>query len=81
MRWRMAAQAGLGALALACVHCTAEARVIRFVVEERVPFASGTDWGSAGACERLRGTVTMEVDPDHPPLRWTPRVSSCGSGG
>lgn len=66
MRWRMAAQAGLGALALACVHCTAEARVIRFVVEERVPFASGTDWGSAGACERLRGTVTMEVDPADP---------------
>ena len=44
----------------------AEARVTRFVVEERVPFAAGTEWGSAGAYERLKGTVYMEVDPRDP---------------
>ncbi len=66
MRWRVAAQAGFGALALGCIHGSAEARVTRFVVEERIPFAPGTEWGSAGGYERLRGTVTMEVDPGNP---------------
>ena len=55
------------ALAIAAVTLTAaEARVTRFVVEDRVPFAPGTEWGSAGAYERLKGTVTMEVDPREP---------------
>ena len=55
------------ALAMAAMTLTAaEARVTRFVVEERVPFAPGTEWGSAGAYERLKGTVSMEVDPREP---------------
>ncbi len=41
----------------------AEARVVRFVVEERVSFASGMEWGTAGPYERLKGTAYMEVDP------------------
>ena len=44
----------------------AEARVTRFVVEERVPFAVGTDWGTAGPYERLKGTAYLEVDPKDP---------------
>jgi hypothetical protein len=42
---------------------SAEARVTRFVVEERIPFADGMEWGKAGAYERLKGTAYMEVDP------------------
>lgn len=44
----------------------AQARVTRFIVEERVPFAPGTAWGAAGAYERLKGTAYMEVDPADP---------------
>src|SRR5262249_27240413 len=48
------------------LSATAEARVVRFVVEERLPFAAGTNWGTAGPYERLKGTVYMEVDPKDP---------------
>jgi hypothetical protein len=64
----------------------AEARVVRFVVEERVPFASGTEWGTAGAYERLKGTAYMEVDPIHPSnsvivnLEKAPRVHTPAHG-
>ena len=44
----------------------AKARVVRFVVEERVPFAPGVQWGTAGEYERLKGTAYMEVDPRDP---------------
>ena len=44
----------------------AEARVVRFVVEERLSFASGMEWGTAGPYERLKGTAYMEVDPKDP---------------
>jgi hypothetical protein len=44
----------------------AEARVVRFVVEERLSFASGMEWGTAGPYERLKGTAYMEVDPNDP---------------
>lgn len=44
----------------------AEARVVRFVVEERVSFASGMEWGTAGPYERLKGTAYMEVDQNDP---------------
>ena len=44
----------------------AEARVVRWVVEERLPFASGMEWGTAGPYERLKGTAYMEVDPKDP---------------
>jgi hypothetical protein len=54
------------ASAVLSVAQTAEARVTRFVVEERVPFAPGTEWGTAGPYERLKGTAFMEVDPADP---------------
>lgn len=44
----------------------AEARVVRFVVEQRRVFAEGMEFGSVGTYERLDGTVYMEVDPDDP---------------
>src|SRR5260370_23677066 len=43
-----------------------EARVVRFVVEQRRSFASGATWGPSGAYERLDGTAYMEVDPRDP---------------
>jgi hypothetical protein len=51
---------------LAAIPRSAEARVTRFVVEERVPFAAGVEWGTAGLYERLKGTAYMEVDPRDP---------------
>jgi hypothetical protein len=54
-------------LAAAAVPQASEARVVRFVVEERLSFASGMEWGSTGPYERLKGTAYMEVDP-HDPL-------------
>src|SRR6267378_427313 len=57
----------VGLLSAAAIPRSAEARVTRFVVEGRVPFAVGTEWGTAGPYERLKGTAHMEVDP-HDPL-------------
>ena len=57
---------GLSLLALFVQTESAFARVTKFVIEERVPFASGTEWGQAGSYERLKGTVFMEVDPADP---------------
>ena len=57
----------VGLLSAAAIPRSAEARVTRFVVEGRVPFAVGTEWGTAGPYERLKGTAYMEVDP-HDPL-------------
>ena len=56
----------LTSLATVFTPQVAQARVTRFVVDERVPFAPGTEWGSAGAYERLKGTAYMEVDPGDP---------------
>jgi hypothetical protein len=44
----------------------ADARVVRFVIEQREPFADGAAWGSTGPYERLVGTAYMEVDPRDP---------------
>ena len=43
-----------------------EARVIRFVVEQRRPLADGMSLGTAGGYERLDGTAYFEVDPKDP---------------
>ena len=40
-----------------------QARVTRFVVEVREPYAGGATFGPSGDFERLVGTATMEVDP------------------
>src|SRR5712691_872146 len=56
----------IGLLSVAAIPRSAEARVTRFVVEERVPFAVGVEWGTAGPYERLKGTAYMEVDPRDP---------------
>jgi hypothetical protein len=43
-----------------------EARVVRFVVEQRRAFAGGMEFGPTGAYERLDGTAYLEVDPGDP---------------
>lgn len=43
-----------------------DARVVRFVVEQRRPVTSATDWGKVGSYERLDGTAIIEVDPRDP---------------
>src|SRR5262245_25759456 len=48
------------------LSAAAEARVVRFVVEERIVVAGGMDWGTAGPYERLKGRAYMEVDPRDP---------------
>src|SRR2546425_1775576 len=57
----------IGFLLAPAVPDSSEARVVRFVVEERLSFAGGMEWGTTGAYERLDGTAYMEVDP-HDPL-------------
>ena len=44
----------------------AEARVVRFVVEQTRTFAEGKRFGDVGPYVRLDGTVVMEVDPSDP---------------
>jgi hypothetical protein len=56
----------IGLLMAAAAPQASEARVVRFVVEQRQLFAGGAEWGSSGAYERLRGTAYMEVDPRDP---------------
>src|SRR5712671_2691694 len=45
---------------------SAEARVVRFIVEQTRTFADGTSFGSVGQYQRLDGTAYMEVDPFDP---------------
>jgi alpha/beta hydrolase family protein len=54
------------ALAITAVPRVSEARVVRFVVEQRTPFAGGVEWGNSGPYERLVGTAYLEVDPADP---------------
>jgi hypothetical protein len=67
MQRRVVIVLAIAFLAAAAAPGPSEARVVRFVVEERVSFASGMAWGTSGAYERLKGTAYMEVDP-HDPL-------------
>ena len=43
-----------------------EARVVRFVVEQKRPLADGMAFGAAGAYQRLDGTAYFEIDPKDP---------------
>jgi len=56
----------VGLLIAAAMPRASEARVTRFVVEQRRLFNNGSSWGSAGPYERLDGTAYMEVDPRDP---------------
>ena len=63
LRWpAIASFVGLAAL----TSIDAAARVTRFVVESREPYAASATFGTAGAFERLVGTASMEVDPGDP---------------
>lgn len=55
---------GLFAAALgACAATTATAEVVGITVEARADVAGGAAYGSVGAYEKLRGTLTFAVDP------------------
>src|ERR1700687_102785 len=56
----------IGFFLVTALPLTTEARVVRFVVEQRRPFNNGSSWGSSGAYERLDGTAYMEVNPRDP---------------
>ena len=45
---------------------SAEARVVKFQVEQRGPYLGGVSWGKAGPYEMLTGTAFMEVNPADP---------------
>jgi hypothetical protein len=45
---------------------SSDARVVRFVVEQKRPIAEGESFGDVGPYERLDGTVYIEVDPRDP---------------
>lgn len=59
-KWLVSRAVVLSALAWSF---TAEARVVRFVVENTRIFADGTSFGSVGQYQRLDGRAYMEVDP------------------
>ncbi len=44
-------------------HRTAAGAVERLEIEERVPFARGTEFGPAGGYEKIRGQLTIAIDP------------------
>jgi hypothetical protein len=60
---RMVKTSILLALLVALAPAWSEARVVRFVVEQKRPLAEGMSFGSAGPYERLDGTAYFEVDP------------------
>ena len=55
--------AGLS-LATACFSSPAGARVERIEILSRQAFAAGTEFGHAGAYEKLRGRAFFALDPD-----------------
>jgi hypothetical protein len=54
------------AIVIALAPALSEARVVKFVVEQKRPLADGMTFGTAGAYERLDGTAYFEVDPKDP---------------
>src|SRR6266851_9180180 len=55
-----------GCALLAALPRVTEAKVVRFVVQQRGPFAEGATFGGTGAYERLTGTAYFEVNPNDP---------------
>jgi hypothetical protein len=53
-------------IVLGGIASSADARVVRFIVQQRQPFAAGRSFGTVGAYERLDGTAYFEVDPRDP---------------
>jgi hypothetical protein len=54
---------------LACLLALAsgaQARVTRFVIEQRQAYAGGQSWGTAGPYEHIVGRAYFEVDPANP---------------
>ena len=56
----------LWVLVTALTPWPSEARVVRFVVEQKRALAEGMSFGSAGPYERLDGTAYFGVDPTWP---------------
>jgi hypothetical protein len=56
----------MGCALVAALPQVTEAKVVRFVVEQRAPFAEGASFGETGTYERLTGTAFFEVDPNDP---------------
>jgi len=56
----------IAVLVVAAFCVRAEARVVRFVVEQTRIFADGISFGAVGQYQRLDGTAYMEVDPADP---------------
>ena len=56
----------IGVAALLLLPSTADARLVKLVVEQREPFAGGAAWGPTGPYERLVATAHLEVDPRDP---------------
>jgi hypothetical protein len=56
----------MGCALVAALPRVTEAKVVRFVVEQRAPFAEGAAFGETGTYERLIGTAYFEVDPNDP---------------
>ncbi len=52
-------------LAGSCLAGPADARVERLEIVSRDPFASGMEFGEAGAYEKLRGRAWFALDPEH----------------
>ena len=59
-------QAAAAAFIIAVPILQADARVVRFVVEQTRIFAEGTSFGAVGQYQRLDGTAYFEVDPFDP---------------
>ena len=56
----------MGCAVVVALPQVTEAKVVRFVVEQRAPFAEGATFGETGAYERLTGTAYCEVEPNDP---------------
>src|SRR5262245_16365269 len=57
-------RAAAGLLLLAAICTPAQAKVERIEILSRGPFAAGTDFGAAGAYEKLRGRAWFALGPN-----------------
>jgi hypothetical protein len=58
--------AAVASLVMVLTASSADARLVRLVVEKRRPLANGAPYGNVGPYERLDGTAVFEVDPRDP---------------
>ena len=68
----------LALVLLTLVAGTAEARIVKVVIDRTEPFAASSPFGTAGAYVRITGTAYGDLDPARPENAVIVNLEFCG---